>query len=72
MEKENRKISGFKIRLLIASLLFLLIFTLTQLKETKSFLDNCGLIERIESFEDIYRLEDACIVWYNSLADENK
>lgn len=71
MEKDTKTMpNGFKIRLLVSALLFLLIFALNQMKETKTWLHSSGMVERIESFEDIYRLEDECILWYNSLAKE--
>lgn len=71
MENDTKKMpEGFKIRLLVSALLFLLVFALSQIKETKTWLRSSGIATHIESFEDIYRLEDECILWYNSLAKE--
>lgn len=72
MEKKTKKINGLQIRLLVSALLFLLVFALNQFTETKNWLQATGIFERIESFEDIYRLEDEGIVWYNSFANKNK
>ena len=72
MEKKQSKMNGLQIRLLVSVLLFLLFFTLNEISETKNWLHSSGILGRIESFEDIYRLEDECILWYNSLAEENK
>lgn len=67
---ESKKESGLQIRMVIAALFFLLYFALNQMPATKSFLASIQLTKHIASFEEIYRLEDACIVWYNSVTDE--
>ncbi len=70
--KPDNKMNGLQVRLVISVLLFLLFFALNQITETKNWLHSSGIIGRMESFEDIYRLEDECILWYNALAEENK
>ncbi len=72
MENKPNKMNGLQVRLLVCVLIFLLFFTLNQISETKNWLHSSGILKRIESFEDIYRLEDECILWYNSFAEENK
>lgn len=72
MEKKTTKINGLQIRILISTLLFLVIFALFQVPETKTWLKNSGIFEQMESFDDIYTLEDKGILWYNSLANEIK
>lgn len=66
----QKSLKDLQIRLVISALLFLLVFTLKQIPETENWLTTCGIMDKIESFDDIYRLEDECILWYNSLADE--
>ncbi|MFA9466098.1 MAG: hypothetical protein ACERKN_17600 [Velocimicrobium sp.] len=68
----KKKINGLKVRLVISALIFLLIFTLNQITETRQWLHTLEIQRKIASFEDIYRLEDECILWYNSFAEENK
>lgn len=70
MEKKKRNLNGLQIRMLVSALIFLLFFALNQVSETNDVLKSLKIMERLESFEDIYRLEDACIVWYNQIVNK--
>ncbi|MEG1457808.1 MAG: hypothetical protein RSB37_07435 [Acetivibrio sp.] len=69
MEKKKEYLRGLSIRMTLSILLFLLFLSLWQIEETNSWLHKTKIYEKIQSFEEIYRLEDECILWYNSFAD---
>ncbi len=70
VEKQERHMSGFQIRLVIATFAFLIILALQQLDIGKQWVRTLGVERIITSNEDIYRLEDECVLWYNSLVNE--
>lgn len=68
----KKKYQGISIRCALSLFLYLLFFTLMQVEEGQELIKNLAIVERIASFEDIYRLEDAGILWYNSFADTKR
>lgn len=70
MEEKKKNMNGFQLRLVVAVLLFLSFSALSQTDAGQRFLNFAQVVERIQSDEDAYKIEDACAVWYRSLAKE--
>lgn len=72
MDEKKKPMNGFQLRLVLAALLFLSFTALSQTGPGQKFIEYAGIVEKIQSNEDIYKVEDACIVWYNSVTKDKQ